>query len=201
MDQEAETLSTTLPAAPAQFDANGGATRVTVSGDGGFPVWESRLPEYLGPLSRPVLRKLRTEHLKEGEDWTRTENERVCLSLAAVEKLRVCLQVPPAPEKTTGGPSTASGGAGVTPDSEKLAALAEPPPIETLNVVKTRIVNRRLILCCRPENPTALLRVQVRDNLRYYTHLPNGQPLTVQARQVQGDLYEVVGPAPRGKHL
>jgi len=82
MDQE--TLSTTLPAGPAQSDQNGGASAVTVSGSAGFPVWEGRLPEYLGPLSRPVLRKLRNEHLIEGVDWIRAENERVCLSLAAV---------------------------------------------------------------------------------------------------------------------
>jgi len=107
--------------------------------------------------------------------------------------------VPSTPEKTPGGPAALTGGDDLPPDAEKLAALAVPPPVETLQVVKSRVMNRRLILCCRPGQPGELLRVQVRDNLRYYTHLPNGQRCTVEARQVQGDLYEAVGPMPKGR--
>lgn len=187
-----------ISAERAQADGNGGANHVvTGAAPAGFPVWESRLPEYFGAVSRPVLRKLRHEHLSHGTDWVQDAEKRVCLSLAAVEKLRGVL-MPSQNEKTPGGPASDAGGPSENAENaEKLAALSTPLPVVTLEVARTRVVNPRLILCRHLDSPAELVRVQVRDNTRYFTHLPNGQPATVEARQVQGDLYEVVGPPPR----
>lgn len=177
-----------------------------------FPVFEARLSELLGAVSRTTLRQLRKENLTVGVDWVHGDGERVCLSLAAVEKLRAAILSASIEKKTAGGPSAEAGGASeqeAKPEDETeklLAAMAHPSEIVELEAVRVNLLNRQLILCCLPGTPAAerqnvadLLRVRVRDAENFVVRDNHGRPFMVPARCIQGTLYELVGRCPRQK--
>lgn len=143
---------------------------------------ESKLSHVLG-ISRNELRRLRTVHLVEGEDWI-LEKRRVMWTYAAVEKIRAHLTLP-AVITAHVGPSA--------------VAQALPAPV-TLFVYQPKLVNKKLILCyvpgSDPQDAKNVVRVRVQNSANFVRFV-HGKPMAIQARHIQADYYELVGRCPR----
>jgi len=168
-------------------------------------VWESHLTGRWG-VARETLRETRQRVLEEGRDW-RTVANRVVLTGEGVRKLQAALGIPvedaengqkaaptaPASagaaetgkgrEKALGGDLLVGDGPFTGAVSEKNAAAAR---LRVMRLVR----NPRVVLARRLDGGE-VLRLRVRDNGKYRPGME------VPARQVQGDLYEVVGRGPR----
>jgi hypothetical protein len=129
-------------------------------------------------LSSQRMRDLRKKLLTPGVDYEKAAG-RVLLTDTGVEKIRAALTLP----------------------EEKNAATVNGFTV-TLRVWNARLVNRHIILAYHPDaDPTqggGLLRVRVRDSKNFSRFTRDGQPMELEARHLQADLYEATK-CPRAK--
>jgi len=155
-----------------------------------FPFAEAKLQTRFG-LTRGELRELRELHLHEGEHFTRIK-KRVCLSQAGIDALETHLGVKNPPPEASGAPEAAP---------EPVPQPPAAPPAVRLLVWRANFPSTRIITAHKPgedpENPANIVRVCVRDNRNFRRIGQDGKQMEIQARHLGGDLYELVGRAPR----
>ena len=158
-----------------------------------FTHWESKVAGRLG-LSRDNMRRMRSELLTEGADFI-TQSNRICLTAAAVEKIAAALRVPAPPvELTEANPAPVA-------VVEKTIADAA---IGTVRLcVWRQTKNPHIIEAFHPEKDPShrsnIVRVIVKKAANFIRVGGDGKPMTLPARHVRADLYELLGACPRRK--
>jgi len=156
-----------------------------------FTHWESKVAGRLG-LSRDNMRRFRLELLTEGVDYI-TSSKRIHLTSSAVEKLATALRVPAPPAEATSA---------AEPDAAISSADQPTPAIGTVRLcVWRQTKNPHIIEAFFPEKDPAyrvnIVRVIVKKAANFIKTGGDGLPMTLPARHVQADLYELLGPCPR----
>jgi len=134
---------------------------------------ESELVLRLG-LSRSELHGLRDRLA--ADHWRRGKHDRVEWSAAGVDFALSLL------------------GAEKAALAQEIAAPAAPASVESLTVRRWDFPNPQVIECQKQDGTVVLVRVKSNKNFR--PKLANGEPMTVPARQVNGQWW-LQGPCPR----
>lgn len=161
-------------------------------------IWESHLPTQLG-LNRDELRALRQSILIERLDFKLKKN-RVLISTAGVKKLQDHLKLPPAAPEPHLEAS----------DSKKTPSLPEQIKAATGNVQERLVAlcvwrtfpkNRHIIEAffegTDPAQRKNIVTLKVKDSTRFTRFDNTGKPMTVAARHLQANFYEMAGPMPK----
>lgn len=146
-----------------------------------FPIEEASASSDLG-LPRGRLRTLRSELLEQGTDW-KSVGGLIRYTAAGWKKLRAALKIPAA-----AGPAAEKNSAPNTAATEATPRPLAPGDVRTLTLVRTYTHNRHIVLASLADQP-------VRCRVRTSEKLIPG--MTMQARFIQADLWELAQRLPR----
>lgn len=123
--------------------------------------YESRVSEALG-VPRKIIARLRTQHLREGEDFVRKEANAVALTALGLVRLEAALAPTPA-----GLPAPVAKETGGKPSPKKNSDVpAGPHPREVMTV--ERVPQNPQILLCARRKPACTIAVRVKDNATFW---------------------------------
>lgn len=158
--------------------------------------YEVRVSEALG-VERKRLAKLRKEHLTEGADYERRENNAVALTAAGLARIEDLLRG--GIETGVAGKNRFSGGLPAGKPAPDVPA--GPPPRERVTI--ERLAQNPQILLCAGLTPPRQLAVKVRENVNFAAGMEieiirSGDGVW-QFRNRAGSDESTVGRLPRGK--